>query len=82
MKRQTHFKEPQVNKLTTSIALTVILAAAHSEPATAQPPVNSKVSADLMSMANAATREMVIDAAASGDPEALAADLRALGARK
>jgi hypothetical protein len=53
---------------------------------------DSKVSSDLMALASdaratslrstASGEEVVIDTAASGDPEALAADLRALGARK
>jgi hypothetical protein len=53
---------------------------------------DSKVGSDLMALASdaratslrstASGEEVVIDTAASGDPEALAADLRALGARK
>ena len=56
------------------------------------PPKDSKVSADLMELASDPTvalrstatsgGEVVIDTAASGEPEILASDLRALGARK
>jgi hypothetical protein len=56
------------------------------------PPKDSKVSADLMALASkpapalrstiASAGDVVIDTAASADPEALAADLRALGAKK
>jgi hypothetical protein len=83
-----------VNKLT-AIGMTCALSI--PSYAAVLPSVNSKVSAELMSMASepmsirsaaasgepatTSGEEVVIDTAASGDPEALAADLRALGAK-
>jgi hypothetical protein len=82
-------EEPQMNRLAA-----IGIACALSSPAYAGVPVkDTKVSAELMALASdvsisqrssasTGTDNVVIDTAASGDPEALAADLRALGAHK
>jgi Ca2+-binding RTX toxin-like protein len=79
---------------TTTVVLAAMAAAFFSSAYAAwvPPPKDSRVSADLIALArepSAALRsnaiasgDVVIDTAASGDPEALATDLRALGARK
>jgi hypothetical protein len=78
-----------MNNLTALGIACVLSISAHA--AWQPPPKDSKVSADLMALSaeqGAALRssltggDVVIDTAASGDPETLAADLRALGARK
>lgn len=73
-------------------ALAYLMISASANAAWLPPPKDSKVSADLMALASkpapalrstiASAGDVVIDTAASADPEALAADLRALGAKK
>ena len=79
---------------TTTVAMAAMAAAFFSSAYAAwvPPPKDSRVSADLIALArqpSAALRsnafasgDVVIDTAASSDPQALAADLRALGAKK
>jgi hypothetical protein len=82
-----------VNKLTTAaFGATILLTAVSGHAAWLPPPTDSKVSADLMALSSGtdvALRssasdggDVVIDTAASGDPEVLASDLRALGGKK
>ena len=80
----------------TAAAMALMAATLAADPlpadATGLSEKDSKVSSDLMALASdaratslrstASGEEVVIDTAASGDPEALALDLRALGARK
>ena len=77
-----------MNNLTALGIACVLSLSAH---AWTPPPKDSKVSADLMALASDPTAtlrstatgtDVIIDTAASGDPEALASDLRALGARR